>query len=252
MYFDHMGVLVSINLLGYLRVYFMGMVRVQDFGINLCYSSSFQELNQTLLIVIHRGKEKKRAKKKKNFGRQNEKTLTSRTFFFFFHFSKQIPSRLTTIPPKKQGNIAQGGVYMKLTPYSRPLSDVKHVRKFHFSFFFPGRGYFAEENEFSFDKVPLGYTKNFFGCFKFSFLTHGRKLGRGRERETDVYIYTHTHRDPGTNKTNPPGVRLSTKPNRPPCEAQYERKKPRTFSNIEQRIFELGRPGHYRYCRICY
>jgi hypothetical protein len=81
---------------------------------------------------------------------------------------------------------------MKLTPYSRPLSDVKHVWKFHFSFFFPGRGYFAEENEFSFDKVPLGYTKNFFGCFKFSFLTHGRKLGRGRERETDVYIYTHT------------------------------------------------------------
>jgi hypothetical protein len=44
----------------------------------------------------------------------------------------------------------KGGMYMKLTPYSRPLSDVKHLRKFNFFiFFFPNdtwRGYFAEEN----------------------------------------------------------------------------------------------------------
>jgi len=99
---------------------------------------------------------------------------------------------------------------MKLTPYSRPLSDVKHVRKFHFSFFFsPGGGILQRKMNFHLIRCPLGYTKNFFGCFKFSFLTHGRKLGRGRE--TDVYIHTHIS-GPWNQKTNLPGQDLVQNP----------------------------------------
>jgi hypothetical protein len=57
----------------------------------------------------------------------------------------------------------------------------------------PGGGILQRKMNFRLIRCPWGYTKIFFGCFKISFLTHGRKLGRGREREreTDVYIYTH-------------------------------------------------------------
>ncbi len=91
---------------------------------------------------------------------------------------------------------------------------------FIFHFFFPpmipGGGILQRKMNFRLIRCPWGYTKIFFGCFKISFLTHGRKLGRGRERETDRRVHIHTHWDPGTNKTNLPGARLSMKkPNQP-------------------------------------
>jgi hypothetical protein len=61
---------------------------------------------------------------------------------------------------------------MKLNPYSRPLSDVKRLRKFNFSFFFPmilGGGILQRKINFHLIRCHPDTLNFFLGALNFHF-----------------------------------------------------------------------------------